>query len=454
MFSKLDERYDETVVFIEHNLSRLARFNFSAAQEMISFSAGFYIIVLVFCFLFSPTFVFKPVLLLFPITMGFFYKTADVLKDRLIDSFTKVRVFVFLFFIATSLILCMLDIVIFPNSHAILFPIAMMVISTVYVDYFFVVLVLKLALLALFIFFEHTYKAGNIVRIDALIGIGVVVISMYCFGIILGIQTDSNQESRKLKEKGSIDLLTGLYNKLSFEEQAREYIEHRDFAEGASLLIIDFDNFKQVNDKYGHLVGDKILKRFGEILKSNFREKDVIGRVGGDEFMIMIKEKMPEGEVERRCEIVEHELNVSHIGDAKGFSCSIGVVEDICGFSFDEMYMLADDALYEAKARGKKQFVKWESRKIDKPRKKIVYIVSKDDSLKERVHKSFGEKYDYIQEGEATRALNEISLYQRYLDTVFFDYRNLDMEESVLRLYINSRPIFAKVPVCDVEAEL
>lgn len=454
MFSKLDERYDDTVVFINHNLERLAEFNYSAIQEMIVFSAGFYLVIMSLCFMLNPDYMFKPIFLLFPITMGFFHKFAQIFKERITASFKKVRIFAFFFFIVTSLNMIILDIVIFPKGHAILFPIAMMVISAVYLDYFFVVLALKLALLAIFVTIDISYKSQAASRIDLLIGIGVVFVSMYCFGIFLGIQSDSNQESRELKEKGSTDLLTGLYNKLSFEDQARDYIDNRGFGEGASLLIIDFDNFKSVNDQYGHLVGDQILKRFGEILRSNFRQADVVGRVGGDEFMVMIKEKMAKGEVERRCEIVEHELNVSHIGDAGGFSCSIGVVEDVAGFSFEEMYMLADDALYEAKARGKKQFVKWESREITKPTKKIVYIVSQDDSLMDRIRESFGGKYEYIQEGEATKALNEISLYQRYLDAVFFDYKNLDMEESVLRLYINSRPIFAKVPVCDVEKEL
>ena len=170
--------------------------------------------------------------------------------------------------------------------------------------------------------------------------------------------------------------------------------------------------------------------------------------------MVLLRNSMPAEEVARKCEVIEHELNVSRIGEAGGFSCSIGVVTDEKGFTFNELYLLADDALYEAKARGKKQFVLWKSRRISPPSKKIIYIASPDESLMERVKAVYGSRYSYIQEGRATVALNEISLYQKYLDTVLFDYINLDMDEAVLRLYINSRPIFAKIPVCDVHKEL
>ena len=454
MFSKLDERYDETVIFIDHNKTPLANFNLSSLQELYAFALGTYVVIVAAVFLLVPDFVFRPVYLLMPILLGVLWRLTERLCHRIKDSFEKVRVLCFIAYFLMVSLLILLDVVINPTGQMILFPVALMVISALYVDYFFVELLLKLALFGVFVVLDLMYKTPMLFRNDLLICLGVLAISSYCYGILLGIQTDSNQENRILAEKSNIDRLTGLYNKLSFEEQAHEFLDHRGIGVGAVLMIIDFDNFKHVNDSYGHLVGDQILKRFGEILSSNFRVTDVVGRVGGDEFMVLLRNSMPAEEVARKCEVIEHELNVSRIGEAGGFSCSIGVVTDEKGFTFNELYLLADDALYEAKARGKKQFVLWKSLRISPPSKKIIYIASPDESLMERVKAAYGSRYTYIQEGRATVALNEISLYQKYLDTVLFDYINLDMDEAVLRLYINSRPIFAKIPVCDVHKEL
>ena len=156
-----------------------------------------------------------------------------------------------------------------------------------------------------------------------------------------------------------------------------------------------------------------------------------------------------------KCDAVEHELNVSKIGEAGGFSCSIGVVKDTAGFDFDGLYKLADDALYEAKARGKAQFVKWESRKVKEPAKPIVYIATPDKAICDRIKAACGpEMYSYMESSVASVALNEISLYQDFLESVFFDYNMPDMDEDVLHKYMNSRPIFAQIPVHDVAREL
>ncbi len=121
--------------------------------------------------------------------------------------------------------------------------------------------------------------------------------------------------------------------------------------------MIDFDNFKTVNDNYGHQTGDEALKNFASILRGYFHPTDIIGRVGGDEFMILVMGEMPRGFIEDRCRAILHELKISRIGGAAGFSCSIGICEDTRAHTFEEMYNIADGALYEAKENGKAQYV-------------------------------------------------------------------------------------------------
>lgn len=174
-----------------------------------------------------------------------------------------------------------------------------------------------------------------------------------------------SQEFYEVTDKSKRDLLTGLYNKRSFEEESKAAISEKREGEASVLLILDFDNFKHVNDNYGHQVGDEVLKSFALILGRAFRTKDIIGRVGGDEFMVYMPE-MPMDAVSRADEIsreILHELNVLRVGTAGPFSCSIGIGTDVGDYDFDALYKLADSALYESKERGKACYVRYSSDK-------------------------------------------------------------------------------------------
>ncbi|MBR1628423.1 MAG: GGDEF domain-containing protein, partial [Lachnospiraceae bacterium] len=182
---------------------------------------------------------------------------------------------------------------------------------------------------------------------------------------VLNVFAEHSLKEKSLKEEGSTDLLTGLLNKVSFEREAKKFLATRARGENVALIILDFDNFKSVNDNYGHLAGDAILCKFGAILKGNFRAQDIIGRVGGDEFMVMITGCQSDEIIAKRCSDVLHELYIAKIDDFGGFSCSIGVGVDNTYCSFKELYKTADSALYQAKENGKARYV-FEHRTKDK----------------------------------------------------------------------------------------
>ena len=169
------------------------------------------------------------------------------------------------------------------------------------------------------------------------------------------------QKFSEVTDKSEHDLLTGLYNKISFEQAVEAGIKECHVSKEVAILwILDFDNFKHVNDDYGHQVGDEALKGFARILKRAFKRKDIIGRVGGDEFMVLMKEK-PQS-VARIDEIAKGilwKLDSLKIQSATHFSCSIGIGIDFKGaYNFDQLYQCADQALYQAKQNGKACFCK------------------------------------------------------------------------------------------------
>ena len=172
-----------------------------------------------------------------------------------------------------------------------------------------------------------------------------------------------SEEFYDASNKSKHDLLTGLFNKRSFEDEVKTALKNKKPDDVSVLLILDFDNFKHVNDNYGHQIGDEVLKAFALILGRAFRTKDIIGRVGGDEFMVFMP-NLSADFVKRADEIsteILHELAILKVGTAQHFSCSIGIGTDAGNYDFNKLYKLADKALYESKERGKACYVRYSS---------------------------------------------------------------------------------------------
>ena len=172
-----------------------------------------------------------------------------------------------------------------------------------------------------------------------------------------------SEEFYDASNKSKHDLLTGLFNKRSFEEEVKTALKNKKPNDVSVLLILDFDNFKHVNDNYGHQIGDEVLKAFALILERAFRTTDIIGRVGGDEFMVFMP-NLSADFIKRADEIsaeILHELAILKIGTAQHFSCSIGIGTDAGNYNFEKLYKLADKALYESKERGKACYVRYSS---------------------------------------------------------------------------------------------
>lgn len=109
--------------------------------------------------------------------------------------------------------------------------------------------------------------------------------------IILDDVTELEENNRRLMEAAAHDVLTGLRSRRYLMEKLHERIhEFRRYKHPFSLLMLDLDHFKEVNDEFGHVVGDEILRQFAEIAKGCFRETDTVGRYGGEEFLVILGE--------------------------------------------------------------------------------------------------------------------------------------------------------------------
>lgn len=165
------------------------------------------------------------------------------------------------------------------------------------------------------------------------------------------------EHSKRLKSKAETDLLTEINNKISTELKIKEYITQNPNSQ-SMMFIIDVDNFKKINDTMGHAFGDQVLRTLGQKLKAEFRMSDIIGRMGGDEFVIFLKDISDDALIEKEANRIVRFINEFTAGDYIKYSAtaSIGVaVFPRDAKSFDSLYKTADLALYKAKKRGKNQ---------------------------------------------------------------------------------------------------
>lgn len=180
------------------------------------------------------------------------------------------------------------------------------------------------------------------------------------FGTIRNIQSLKLWQER-LERKASRDTLTGLLNKGASQRRIEEYLRALNpRKDHAALLLIDADGFKEINDTFGHLFGDAVLTNMGMIIEKHFRQSDVVGRIGGDEFLVLFR-NVPSLQILRdRCQQIVSAMAKTYENgeDRLPFSISIGVsLFPAHGKTYTDLFRHADKALYEAKRCGKNQFV-------------------------------------------------------------------------------------------------
>lgn len=164
-----------------------------------------------------------------------------------------------------------------------------------------------------------------------------------------------HRENTSLKEQVMVDHLTGLKNRYYLDHFVKTKLDALD-REGktASMIILDIDHFKKVNDEYGHDVGDRILAKVSTILTSAFRKSDVVARLGGEEFIVLLYDT-PLDTAKILAERARHLIAIEEFDIDVPVTISLGVAKKGSTESFNDLYKRADDALYQAKSLGRNQ---------------------------------------------------------------------------------------------------
>ena len=175
---------------------------------------------------------------------------------------------------------------------------------------------------------------------------------------------EMSEETERLKQQATTDALTGLLNRGCIMSRLREELSRSDrYAKTMSLVMLDIDGFKNINDQFGHTTGDRVLKRISEVMENAVRSIDIVGRYGGDEFVIILPETdtyFAAHMAERvRFDIAKTDMS-RDISDrmVNKITASIGIATfPLHGISTEVLVDHADEALYRAKAGGRDRVV-------------------------------------------------------------------------------------------------
>lgn len=181
--------------------------------------------------------------------------------------------------------------------------------------------------------------------------------NMYALMYLKDIDVEKKREMEQ--ERAALrDVLTGVYNRDGFEREVRSYMARNRKGTGM-FLVVDVDDFKCINDRHGHLEGDAALKKLALSLKTVFRRSGFVGRLGGDEFLVFVKNINTVEEMNRKMEELFELLRESY---AIPMSCSVGIAfvhgDD---FSYERSLKQADTALYDSKHRGKNTYTYYDA---------------------------------------------------------------------------------------------
>ena len=169
--------------------------------------------------------------------------------------------------------------------------------------------------------------------------------------------TEESRQRDELLQQANTDWLTGAMNRRSIEALlAAEAERVRRYGRTMSLILFDIDGFKQVNDRNGHAAGDAVLREVTETVNGRLRANDMLGRLGGDEFLVLLPEANAEGAA-AVAEDLRTDVESSTFGDGLNVTLSLGAAECMPGAETADLLNAADAALYVAKARGKNRVV-------------------------------------------------------------------------------------------------
>lgn len=239
-----------------------------------------------------------------------------------------------------------------PTTSATLFFILLLITPMFMIDQPFIMGILLVVVSAGFSVWMYNVKPYDIWEMDFIDAITYTVVGIFIHVIVNAIRIREFVLTRKINIQKDTDDLTGLKNKGALTRAINEFLTDKSKDKGI-MLMLDINDFKRVNDTYGHDVGDSVINQFGAFLAETFQKDDIVGRFGGDEFIVFIKNfNDPEVAAEAARAIiggVSKHVKLPDEGMLVGVSIGIAIYHGEEN-NYSEVFKKADIALYQTKA--------------------------------------------------------------------------------------------------------
>ncbi|MCI6983790.1 MAG: GGDEF domain-containing protein [Treponema porcinum] len=273
---------------------------------------------------------------------------------------TLLFVYAYMLFLSASSIIT--GVFLCKDRNAVFFFIAQTTFPVIFLDTPLRMAELSLVSAIVFDILAYFFKTPDRYMIDIMNSVIFLITGMLLSIFTANIKLNDFIFQKAIKTERDTDGLTGLLNKSSMMREIRKSMTND--PKNGILVMLDVDDFKRINDSYGHVVGDFVISGIARCLNSSFRNSDIIGRFGGDEFVIFMPFThdvvIAQSRVKKVLSLMAETIELPNENDKVTGSFGIAVCSEF-GDTYDDLFRKADYALYRAKSGGKNQFSVYES---------------------------------------------------------------------------------------------
>ncbi|GEM_PF-855086 len=351
------------------------------------------------------------------------------------------------FYFCLGVLLSLMDVVASPNNQALWLPIAVLVFPMIYIDHIYKYAFEEFVVLAIMLSLSYYHKSYELFIRDVYTSMSSYFISLLSSNIVLVMRSRETLAMKELTKISAMDKLTQVLNKGALIQRVENYFAQKPADEPCAMCIIDLDDFKLVNDNLGHNVGDMVLEQVGQILNENFRAYDIVGRYGGDEFVIVMPRMGDMTSLQMRCKTLQIFISEIKFNNETPFTVSIGAVISTKVRNSKVLFDMADDALYKGKIQGKNCCTTWVYDEIEFDKPLFLAVgVEKNNALKE-IYEQKNERFQIITAVNDDDALCQISRYRNLIRLVLLEVDQESGRGLLVLKYLKSRESFARIPV-------
>lgn len=372
------------------------------------------------------------------------------------DSYPLVHLSVISFLMILMALVIYINTVPYPDSSATLVTAAMIVVPVLFIIPFYETIVMLFIVFLVFMLMNNLYISPEIIGDNIFNGIAGLMMGGMVSWIVTNLRAADNKDKREIVKQSGQDKLTGIQNKGEAEKNCFAYLESED-VDSCALIVIDIDNFKEINDTMGHYVGDQVLSLFGNTLKKIFRESDIFGRIGGDEFLVLMKNVSERQLVELKMEALSVTFHREVLEKLSAdVTCSYGsVIKNHEYISYVPFFKMADKLLYRAKRNGKNQGEILTVEAFHKyiGQKEIMLVVEDEEINRELIKTIFSPEFEIIEAFNGAEAKEIIKKHHSIIRIMLLDIIMPQVDGFQVLNWMKDRNLSEHFPVIAISSD-